>query len=144
MKKIIDQLLSLGHNALELKLQPIHWQDKEGGKQTTFAFSNRKSSGKAIVNGKTEDAYSVSVFIPGQDQTTKAKAIVTVWCNKMEADEYQMYLEEYGALWVGILDEDNNCNIFSKDEAQKYANFEENLEHSVKASTDASQDSVNA
>tara|TARA_R100000781_G_scaffold774_2_gene1340 strand:+ start:476 stop:889 length:414 start_codon:yes stop_codon:yes gene_type:complete len=137
MKKIIDQLLSLGHNALELKLQPIHWQDKEGGKQTTFAFSNRKASGKAIVNGKTEDAYSVSVFIPGQDQTTKAKAIVTVWCNDMKADEYEMYLAEYGAKWCGILDEENNCVVMSQDQAQEFLSSEQ-------PTTDAPQASVNA
>ena len=136
MKKIIDQLLSLGHNALELKLQPIHWVDKEGGNQTTFAFSNRKASGKAIVNGKAEDSYSVSVFIPGQEQTAKAKAIVTVRCNDMDADEYQMYLEEYGSKWCGILDADNNCVVMSQDEASKFLSSEQ-------ATTDA-QASVNA
>ena len=125
MKKIIDQLLSLGHNALELKLQPIHWVDKEGGNQPTFAFSNRKASGKAIVNGKAEDSYSVSVFIPGQEQTAKAKAIVTVWCNDMDADEYQMYLDEYGSKWTGILDEDNNCVVMSQDEASKFLSSEQ-------------------
>ena len=136
MKKIIQQLLALGHNTLELTLQPINWTDKQGDNQVTFAFSNRKASGKAIVNGKAEDSYSVSVFIPGQEQTAKAKAIVTVWCNDMDADEYQMYLEEYGSKWCGILDADNNCVVMSQDEASKFLSSEQ-------ATTDA-QASVNA
>ena len=136
MKKIIQQLLALGHNTLELTLQPINWTDKQGDNQVTFAFSNRKASGKAIVNGEAKDSYSVSVFIPGQEQTAKAKAIVTVWCNDMDADEYQMYLEEYGSKWCGILDADNNCVVMSQDEASKFLSSEQ-------ATTDA-QASVNA
>ena len=136
MKNVITSLTSLGHNALELTLQPINWTDTQGDNQVTFAFSNRKASGKAIVNGKAEDSYSVSVFIPGQEQTAKAKAIVTVWCNDMDADEYQMYLEEYGSKWCGILDADNNCVVMSQDEASKFLSSEQ-------ATTDA-QASVNA
>ena len=136
MKNVITSLTSLGHNALELTPQPINWTDKQGDNQVTFAFSNRKASGKAIVNGKAEDSYSVSVFIPGQEQTAKAKAIVTVWCNDMKAEEYEMYLEEYGAKWCGILDDENNCVVMSQDEASKFLSSEQ-------ATTDA-QASVNA
>ena len=136
MKNVITSLTSLGHNALELTLQPINWTDKQGDNQVTLAFSNRKASGKAIVNGKAEDSYSVSVFIPGQEQTAKAKAIVTVWCNDMDADDYQMYLDEHGAKWCGILDADNNCVVMSQDEASKFLSSEQ-------ATTDA-QASVNA
>ena len=76
------------------------------------------------------------MVIPGQEQTAKAKAIVTVWCNDMDADEYQMYLEEYGSKWCGILDADNNCVVMSQDEASKFLSSEQ-------ATTDA-QASVNA
>ena len=116
MKQLIQKLCSLGHNAMELVLQPIHYSNKEGENQVTYAFSNRKKQGKTILNGEIVESSSVSVFTPGQ-QPAVAKVIVTNWQNDMDADHYQMLLDTHGATWIGILDDDQNCVVMTQEEA---------------------------
>ena len=141
LSSITNSLCSLGENALVMKLQPINWTDKEGNKQTTFAFSNRKASGTCIVSGEEMKNVSVSVYIPGQDTqaSSSSKAIVTVWLNDMEQAEYDTYLDTYGADCIGVLDDDNNCVVMFEDEAQEFLSTLQS-----KSSSDETVDSVNA
>ena len=117
MKDIINQFLQAGLKAFVLTLQPIHWVDKQGEQRITYAWSNRRQSGRVTINGESKDDYSVSIFKPGQTQVGKPDMIITVWANSMDEEEYQMYLDKVGKDFIGTADEDGNVNVFSKDDA---------------------------
>ena len=114
MKDVFNQLLSMGFNAIEVSLQLISHKNGEN-----YAYTNRQPNKTATVFGKSDVNVTLSIAKKGERFSDSSADTCYLWLWDCDAQEAQMYEEEFGKDAFIIVNEDGNGELVSMKMAQE-------------------------
>ena len=89
--KLIATLKSWwGGTLIAIQLTRINWVDKTTGEEThAFAYS---SNPRVVISGVGPSNISCSLTVQGQSSSNENN--ITLWCNEMDQEMYELYVAE--------------------------------------------------
>ena len=113
MKKLLQQLASLGFKAIQVTLQNI--EHKNG---SNWAYSNRQSGTKGTIFGVKDDTVTFSIVDPNKQQQSERELWVTIWLNSCDAEEAKIYASDFGKDAVCIIHADGSPELMSVEQCK--------------------------